>query len=633
MIDRAALPPDLVGGVAHDWARTLPILALALPLLAIAVLLSEPAEASWEGAGLVLAVSLGALGSLVARRAERTEASAHFFAGSLLATALVALPVYGGVESAAGVSVLTGVIVAGVLLGRRALLLAGLLASLVVAACGFANSSGGLDGQALPGPLISTATLLGNIAMVCLVGVLGQRIAQRAASRANRGRRIDPTTGLLVRAGFEAALRDRLDEARASGGEDALLLLQVDRFDLVHQSHGRAVSDPLLVAVAERLAAAVRPVDLLGKLEGGSFGVAIAGLDGPRQLQAEAARLKVQLDRAVELEGVRVVIAVHVGAASLRPAHESEEHWLRDASTALAHVGAEAGTFVRVYEPGLSERARRALELDAALEVALGAGQLTPFYQPIVHLESGELAGFEALVRWELEDGGFVSPADFVPRAEETGLIVEIDRTVLRQACEQLAAWRSRYPDRPVWVSVNLSARQFQAEGLVEAVRSTLLATGVPPASLHLELTESALTVDVEHTRRVLAEIKELGVALLIDDFGTGWSSMAYVQSYPVDILKIDRAFVRGITDAGGDELAATIRFMARALGLAVVAEGIETRAQYRRLRELGVEMGQGYHFSRPVPAAGAERWLRPRIPEEPSRAWSSELELPLQRI
>jgi EAL domain-containing protein (putative c-di-GMP-specific phosphodiesterase class I) len=193
---------------------------------------------------------------------------------------------------------------------------------------------------------------------------------------------------------------------------------------------------------------------------------------------------------------------------------------------------------------------------------------------------------------------------------------------MLRAVCRQIVAWKTTHPDLEPWVAVNLAAAQFETEDLLFAVASTLDETGVDPSRLHLELTESGLTVDTPRTREMLAQLKGLGVVLALDDFGTGWSSLKYIQSYPMDVVKIDRSFIRSIDEDGGEQLAATIVFMAQQLGLHVVAEGVETRTQYRVLRELGVQDAQGYHFSRPLSADRAVRFLRPVLREEPSRPW-----------
>ena len=275
----------------------------------------------------------------------------------------------------------------------------------------------------------------------------------------------------------------------------------------------------------------------------------------------------------------------------------------------------------------MADKALRSLEIDRDLRRALVAGELRVFYQPVVELQNGELVGFEGLVRWQPPGGPLVPPAEFLGRAEESGFIVEIDRFVLREACLQLARWTRQVPSsRGVYVAVNLSAHDLLAPELARTVADALAESGIAPERLHLEITESSMAGNPPQVQAALKALRELGCVLAVDDFGTGWSSLSYLQQFPVQTIKIDRAFVKTIQAGSGYELAAAVHAMATAMSLGVIADGIEDRTQYRRLRELGVQWGQGFHFSRPLPPGEAKRFLQPRIPDEPSRAWSREL-------
>ncbi|GAB7038843.1 MULTISPECIES: putative bifunctional diguanylate cyclase/phosphodiesterase [Catenuloplanes] len=417
----------------------------------------------------------------------------------------------------------------------------------------------------------------------------------------------DSLTGLPNRALFH----DRVSHAAArhhrESGRITLMLIDLDDFKLVNDGLGHTAGDQLLRVIAQRLSAQLRPADTLARLGGDEFAVLIEDLT-----ELEAAELADRLVRAVREPvtlGVRDVICtasigISVIKAGTHDLGEADE-LLRDADLAMYAAKAAGRDGYAVFDPATHADVLAEAEQRAALERALLEEQFVVHYQPIVELPARELIGFEALVRWNHPVNGLVGPLTFIPLAEATGLIVPLGRWVLDQACRQLAAWTADHPEAAkLRMSVNLSPRQFQHSGLVSEVAGIIERTGVPADKLVLEITESLLMKDTEATVRTLEALKALGVRLAVDDFGTGYSSLSYLKRFPVDILKIDRSFVDGITaDAGDATLAEAVVQLGRTLQLQTVAEGIETADQWSTLRELGCEYGQGYLFARPVAA------------------------------
>ncbi|WP_051798409.1 putative bifunctional diguanylate cyclase/phosphodiesterase [Catenuloplanes japonicus] len=418
----------------------------------------------------------------------------------------------------------------------------------------------------------------------------------------------DALTGLPNRALF----RDRVTHAAARNQRDAgritLMLIDLDDFKLVNDGLGHTAGDQLLRVIAQRLSAQLRPADTLARLGGDEFAVLIEDLT-----ELEAAELADRLVRAVREPvtlGIRDVICtasigISVIKAGVHDLGEADE-LLRDADLAMYAAKAAGRDGYAVYDPAKHADVLEEAEQRAALERALLEEQFVVHYQPIVELPLRELIGFEALVRWNHPEKGLVSPLAFIPLAEATGLIVPLGRWVLDQACRQLAEWIADHPEAAhLRMSVNLSPRQFQHTGLVAEIAGIIERTGVPAGKLVLEITESLLMKDTEVTVRTLEALKALGVRIAVDDFGTGYSSLSYLKRFPVDILKIDRSFVDGITaDSGDATLAEAVVQLGRTLHLQTVAEGIETADQWTTLRELGCEYGQGYLFARPVAAA-----------------------------
>ncbi|MGI5241434.1 putative bifunctional diguanylate cyclase/phosphodiesterase [Dactylosporangium sp. CA-139066] len=419
----------------------------------------------------------------------------------------------------------------------------------------------------------------------------------------------------LTKLANRALFKDRLEVALRRRDEVAILFLDLDGFKEVNDSLGHAAGDHLLIQVATRLTEAVRDGDTVARFGGDEFAVLIDSVAGPGDADELATRIVAALDEQFHIENQEMHVQGSIGIALTGPDARDADQLMRNADLAMYRAkSAGSGRFAR-YDPqmhsGLVERLQLAADLRRALE---NADELELHYQPTIELRSGNIVGFEALVRWRHPVRGMISPADFIPLAESTGLIRPLGRWVLAEACRQAVAWGMDDPQRAMTMAVNVSGRQFDQPDLPEIVGSVLAGTGLPAERLCLEMTESVLMTDTEENLAVLLSLKDIGVKLAIDDFGTGYSSLAYLRRFPVDTLKIDRSFVERLSGAAPDSaLARTIVQLGQSLGMATVAEGIEQYAQFRALRRMGCDLAQGYYFSRPLPAAEAGELLRDR--------------------
>ncbi|HEU5449950.1 MAG TPA: EAL domain-containing protein, partial [Acidimicrobiia bacterium] len=396
-------------------------------------------------------------------------------------------------------------------------------------------------------------------------------------------------------------LAHALARAQRNGAPVTVLFLDLDRFKTVNDSLGHTAGDRLLAAVGRRLADSVRPSDTVARLGGDEFAVLLE--DTPTGAALDVARrLEEALESPFSIDGHQVFARASIGVATGEGGKQTADELLRNADLAMYMAKGRETTRHASFEPGMHTAVLERLEMEADLRRALQAGEFFLHYQPVVRLADASVVGMEALIRWK-RGGDVVSPAVFIPVAEETGLIVAIGQWVVSEACRQAAAWQREHAlQPPLRLSVNLSARQLQDPGLVPDVEQVLNACGLDPNCLVIEITESLLMSDPDVAVQRLRHLKDLGVRLAIDDFGTGYSSLSYLRRFPVDVLKIDRSFVAAL-GAGPEDaaLAHAIVKLGHTLKLNIVAEGIETPEQLSELRSLGCEYGQGYLFAAPL--------------------------------
>ncbi len=424
----------------------------------------------------------------------------------------------------------------------------------------------------------------------------------------------DVLTGLPNRAYFSEQLGLTLASVQSGGvPNSAVLFLDLDRFKIVNDSLGHAAGDYVLTVTAQRLQAAVRSVDTLARLGGDEFAILLKELKSQSEAILIADRIKQDLGVSFDVLGVDVTLHASIGIAMIGGIYTNAEDLLREADTAMYRAKAEGGTRYVIFDAAMHQQSIESLRLESDLRHAIKRQELRAYYQPIISLTSGMISGFEALVRWQSTERGFVEPGRFIPLAEDTDLIQMIDMWMLRSACLDVRGWRQAgYPD--LTVSVNLSARNFQNSRLVEEISAILTETDVPPQAIHLELTESAIMADLEHTVRLLEQLSAMGIHIAIDDFGTNYSSLAYLKRLPADSVKIDRSFVCDVIDnADAAAITSAIIAIGHILGLVVVAEGVENNDQQAFLSKHACDEAQGHLFSRPVPVEQATALLGTR--------------------
>ncbi len=392
----------------------------------------------------------------------------------------------------------------------------------------------------------------------------------------------------------------------------ALLFLDLDRFKNINDSLGHIAGDQLLVATARCLEDCMRPMDTVARLGGDEFAILLDGLDHVDDAILVAERIQQSLTRPFMLSGHEVFVTTSIGITFSNGGYQDPENVLRDADTAMYRAKESGKARYEVFNSTMHSRAVALLKLENDLRRAIERHEFKVYYQPIIDLATDEVSGFEALVRWYHPDRGLVPPDEFIAIAEETGLIVEVGSMVLREACRQLCEWQAAPGLKSLTVAVNLSAKQFAQQNLVNQVKEILRETGLEPRYLKLEITETVVMENAEVARNMLSQLCALGVQLSIDDFGTGYSSLSYLHRFPVTALKIDRSFI-GRMGANGEncEVVKTINTLARNLGMSVVAEGIETEDQLMQLKAMGCEYGQGYIFSRPLTAETAKLFVQ----------------------
>jgi diguanylate cyclase (GGDEF)-like protein/PAS domain S-box-containing protein len=422
----------------------------------------------------------------------------------------------------------------------------------------------------------------------------------------------DALTGLPNRALFVDRLTQALERVRWGGTPFAVLFLDIDRFKVVNDSLGHAVGDQLLISIAARMEALLRPGDSVARFGGDEFTLLVDGVAGPIEATHTAARVLEALAEPFTLDKHEVFTSASVGIAVGATGGEKPEVLLRNADAALSRAKALGKNRYEVFDRAMHAEAVARLQLETDLRRALERGELALHYQPIVRLADGRVAGFEALLRWLHPERGWVPPHEFVPVAEEMGLIHTLGRWVIDEACSLARAWGGAFPGRELRMAVNLSAAQFSQADLAEHVARSVESCGIAPGVLHFEITESVILEHAEPAQSILARLRDLGVALCMDDFGTGYSSLGYLHRFPIDELKIDRSFVARMEyDARNEQLVQAIVGLARNLGVRVVAEGVETNEQLQSLRAIGCDYAQGFLFSVPLPPDEAEALLR----------------------
>jgi len=458
--------------------------------------------------------------------------------------------------------------------------------------------------------LLLARGLILTVLVTALVEVLQRRRRYASALELAHQAVHDALTGLPNRLQVADRLEQALARSSRTGSEVAVLFIDLDRFKLINDGRGHAAGDELLMAVADRLRQVVRGGDVVARFGGDEFVVVCEDQTAAFEASLVAGRILDALREPVVVDGHEIFLSASIGIA-MADGTGSPESLLRDADAAMYRAKEKGRARCEFFDATMRTEALDHLETQSALHRALERDELRVFYQPVVDLKSGAVAGVEALVRWEHPQHGLVSPASFVPLAEESGLIVPIGAWVLDQAAAQVACWRTRSWGRNLTVSVNLSARQLRQPDLIPAVMSTLLESGTDPSLLCLELTETTFMEDARSHREALEGIKGLGVGLAIDDFGTGYSSLTYLKRLPVSVLKIDQVFVGGLgRDASDTAIVKSVIDLAHALGLVVVAEGVEDSDQVAHLRKLGCDLAQGYFFARPQPAEELEAFL-----------------------
>lgn len=422
----------------------------------------------------------------------------------------------------------------------------------------------------------------------------------------------DPLTGLANRRVFVDHLTQAVLRSERSNETHAVLFADLDRFKVINDSLGHHCGDELLVIVADRIAAAIRPGDLLARLGGDEFTVLLQGISALAEAEAVAERVLAAFRNPISLaDGHDVVITLSIGL-SVTTARKSADDVLRDADVAMYQAKAKGriGHYEVFDDIAMGARSAERLELETSLRQALERNEFEVYYQPQNSIATGRITGVEALVRWNHPLRGLVGPSEFIAVAEETGMILPIGQFVLQQACAQSVAWSAQF-GTPIKMSINLSAKQFQQSELAAQVRQILEQTGADPQQICLEITESVAMEDVQRTSDILSNLRNLGISWAIDDFGTGYSSLGYLKRFPVNVVKIDRTFVDGLEKNEVDTaIVAAIIGLTHTLHMATIAEGVETAEQLDHLRMLGCEIAQGYLFSPPVPASDVEHLL-----------------------
>jgi len=407
-------------------------------------------------------------------------------------------------------------------------------------------------------------------------------------------------------------LKHGLARAARREGTLAVLFMDLDNFKYVNDSLGHEAGDKLLKEVSDRLRASLRTEDTLARLGGDEFGVLLEDLSNVNEATRVAERIIEELRVPFALDDQELFITPSIGIALSNSSQGSPKELLRNADVAMYRAKEEGKARYQVFDPNIKAQSVERLRLENDLRRALERNEFEVYYQPVVGVDSGRIMGMEALVRWEHPERGLIYPDEFVPLAEEIGLIVPIGKRVLREACRQAKEWQERYPsDLPLMIGANLSARELQHPDLVKEVEGALRDSGLDPRSLTLEITERAVVADEEHNIDAMRRLGALGIRFALDDFGTGYSALSYLRRLPVGLLKLDRSFMERLgEDTEAEVLLRGVINIASGLGLYVLAEGVETPDQLERVESLGCDLVQGYYFSKPLSSKAATELL-----------------------
>jgi diguanylate cyclase (GGDEF)-like protein len=468
------------------------------------------------------------------------------------------------------------------------------------------------------GATVNTMSLLTFITVTTIAYLLARSLDR--VNRQNRYRAYyDSLTGLPNRALFLDLLTQALHRFKSDHIPRAVLFMDLDQFKVINDSLGHRAGDELLIIAAQRLQNCLRPGDTAARLGGDEFIVLLDGVGEVEDAVQVAQRITEALGAPINLAGRHIVVSTSVGIALCEDAYCEPDDLLRDSDVAMYHAKAEGKARCKVFTADMHAQALRRLELENELRRAIEREELKLYYQPKVQLSTGKIVGMEALVRLDHPTFGLSSPKEFIPLAEEVGLINSLGRWVLGEACAEARRWQEQYPAAPPLVtSVNLSLVQFQGSDLVPEIAEILRQTGLNPSCLELEITESVIMEDVEYAIDLLEQLKKLGIRVALDDFGTGYSSLEALRRFPLDALKIDKVFVDGVSKSQKDTAVVQLVIdLAHGVGIQAIAEGVETIEQLTQLRAMGCDQAQGYYFWKPLMGeeaaalqGGSLRWL-----------------------